>query len=127
MRCIASFTFGLAISTSFLLGQANAASSKGVPLNMRGVWGKHGRCDVAAQRLTISARTVGWVNGPLAAVEYDPHDKVIFWAEEGNVDNFVIGRTPDILVHNTQGFDMPGGEGYLRCGPTMARVSWPPK
>lgn len=106
--------------------QANAGSTD-VPVSMHGVWGKHGRCDVEAARLTITADTAGWGKGPFGKVEYDPQFKDIYWAEEGVVDNFVVGRTSDILVHNTQGFHMSGEEGYARCGPKMARVSWPPQ
>jgi hypothetical protein len=126
MRWITPVAFGLAISASFALGQANAASAK-VPVNMRGLWGKHGRCDVGTERLTITANTAGWGKGPFDAVEYDPQFRAISWAEEGVVDNFVIGRTSNVLVHNTQGFHMPGEEGYARCGPKMARMPWPPQ
>jgi hypothetical protein len=114
------------VSLGLGFGQANAASTD-VPLNMRGVWGKHGRCDIETDRLTITIHKAGWGKGPFGKVEYDPQFRDIYWVEEGVVDNFVIGRTPDVLVHNTQGFHMPGEEGYARCGPTMARVSRPPK
>jgi hypothetical protein len=120
---------GLAISAGFAVQQANAAkaSRPDVPSAMRGVWGKHGRCDVDTERLTITAHTAGWGKGPFGAVDYDPQFKTISWAEEGAVDDFVIGRAPNILVHNTQGEHMPGEEGYVRCGPSLAREPWPPR
>lgn len=107
-------------------GQANAASTD-VPVNMRGVWGKYGRCDLRAARLTITAHRAVWDDGPRFKVGYDREFKEIFFVEEGVVTNFVLGRTLDVLVVNTQGFGMPGAEGYSRCGPKMDRVSWPPK
>jgi hypothetical protein len=94
---------------------------------MQGVWGKHGRCDLPHDRLTITAHKAGWGKRADGLVEYDPESRAVFWAEEGVVDNFVIGRTPRFLIHNTQGFGMPGEEGYVRCGAKMARVPWPPQ
>lgn len=116
----------LALGVAILAAQAVPASAE-VPANMRGVWGKHGRCDVAAQRLTITAHTAGWGKGPFSAVEYDPTSRAVSWREEGAVDDFVIGRAPNILIHNTQGEHMPGEQGYLRCGKALKRVPWPPR
>ena len=96
-----------------------------VPLNMQGIWGKHGRCDILADRLTITSHTAGWANGPFHRVIYD--NDTISWDQEYVVDNFVIGRSPDNLVHNTQGFHMPGEQGYARCGPKLKRMTWPPR
>jgi hypothetical protein len=59
-------------------------------------------------------------------VDYDPQFRAISWAKEGSVDNFVIGRNPNVLVHNTQGFHMPGEEGYARCVRHFSRMPWPP-
>jgi hypothetical protein len=98
-----------------------------VPANMQGTWGKHGRCDVLADRLTITGDKAGWGKGPFHSVTYDAQFRAIYWAEEGVVDNFVIGRTPNVLVHNTQGFHMPGEEGYARCAASLKRVHWPPR
>ena len=126
MKWITPVAFGLAMSASIALGQGRAATTD-VPVNLQGVWGKHGRCDVGMERLTITAHTAGWGKGPFDAVQYDPQFGAISWGEEGIVDNFVVGRTPDTLVHNTQGFHMPGEEGYARCGPSMTRVPWPPR
>jgi len=98
-----------------------------VPPNMQGTWGRHGRCDLLAERLTITAHKARWGNGSFHRVEYDEQDGAIGWVEEGVVDNFVMGRNADILIHNTQGFHMPGEQGYARCGPKLKRVPWPPR
>ena len=99
-----------------------------VPVAMRGVWAKHGRCDLLGERLTITDHTARYGDGPSANVYYDPtFQPAIYWSEEGVVDNFVLGRTPDILIHNTQGFDMPGEEAMARCPAKLVKVHWPPK
>jgi hypothetical protein len=108
------------------LEQASAAGSA-VPADMQGVWAKHGRCDVRAERITITAHSAGWGKGPFAAVNYDPEFTALFWDEEGVVDNFVFGRSHSVLIHNTQGFHMPGEVGLARCSPKMNRVPWPPR
>ena len=103
--------------------QSNAA----IPASMRGVWGKHGRCDVEADRLTITGNSAGWGKGPFAPIDYDAAEQAIGWTEEGNVDNFVLGRLPNVLVHNTQGFHMAGEEGYVRCAQPWRRMPWQPR
>lgn len=104
-------------------------SSPPVPIKMLGTWGKHGRCDLLAARLTITHHTAGWGKGPFHRIIYDPQSEVptIYWDEEGVVDNFVMGRTKNLLVHQTQGFHMPGEEGYARCGIHHKRMGWPPR
>jgi hypothetical protein len=97
-----------------------------VPRVMQGTWGKHGRCDLAAERLKVTRQRAGWGNGPFKPVQYDPQFRAIFWNEEGMVDNFVLGRSSSILIHNTQGFHMDGEEGYARCNSKPKRLSWPP-
>jgi hypothetical protein len=106
-------------------GYAQAAAP--IPASLQGTWGKHGRCDVLADRLTITGERAGWGKGPFHRVLYDAQFSAVNWAEEGVVDNFVIGRTPNVLVHNTQGFHMPGEEGYARCSRSLKRVHWPPR
>jgi len=98
---------------------------RAVPASMRGIWGRRGRCDLPAERLTITGETAGWGKGPFHSIDYDAKFNAIFWTEEGAVDNFVSGRNPNILVHNTQGFNMPGQEGYARCSTVLKRVHWP--
>jgi hypothetical protein len=96
-----------------------------VPATMLGVWGKHGRCDVVADRLTIKPDRAGWGRGPFQPVDFDVNLQALNWVEEGEVDNFVMGAKPNVLVHNTLGFHMSGEEGYLRCGRGYRRLSWP--
>ena len=110
----------------FVVAAAGVETSAGaaVPANMQGIWGKYGRCDLLADRLTVTRQSAGWGKGPVHRVRYD--DGAIFWDQEYVVDNFVIGRTPDVLIHNTQGFHMPGEEGYARCGTNLVRLPWPP-
>ena len=126
MKLLALLFLVIVMSASFTRGEANARYVE-VPSDMQGVWGKHGRCDIASERLTITAHSAGWANGSPGKVDYDPQFKAVSWVEEGAVDNFVMGRAPNILIHNTQGFHMPGEEGYARCGPKLSRVPWPPK
>lgn len=109
-----------------LVAAEAAPADASVPPNMRGIWGKHGRCDVLADRLTLTREAAGWGKGPLRRVRYNGQSEAIFWNEEYAVDNFVIGRTTDILVHNTQGFHMSGEEGYARCTHQNKRMPWPP-
>ena len=119
---IGSLAITLALTTA-------ATAPTPVPIAMQGTWGKHGRCDVLADRLTITRHTAGWGKGPFDRIYYDPQSEVptIYWDEEGVVDNFVMGRTRNLLVHNTLGSHMPGEEGYARCGPGHKRVAWPPR
>jgi hypothetical protein len=98
-----------------------------VPASMQGTWGKNGRCDVPPDRLTITSTIAGWAEGYSGAVTYSADERAIHWDEEYETDNFVPGAHPDVIVHNTQGFHMPGQVGYARCGPDLARVPWPPK
>jgi hypothetical protein len=121
MKTLALIVAGLSALTAI------PASGAKVPTNMRGTWGRHGRCDLPAERLIITANTARFATGDLGRVHYDPDDKAIFWDEEYNVDNFVLGGVPDVLVHNTQGFHMPGEEGYSRCDKRLDRKPWPPK
>lgn len=117
----------MARRTVWLQQYGGTQATVDVPANMRGVWGKHGRCDVPADRLTITSNRAGWGNGPFRPVDYSTDDHAIGWTVEGNVDNFVMGRTPNVLVHNTQGFHMPGEEGYTRCAADRHRMPWPPR
>ena len=102
-----------------------ASSETAIPARMQGTWGKHGRCDLLSERLTITRHTAGWGKGPFQRVYFDAHTRTpaIYWSEEGVVDNFVMGRTANMLLHNTQGFDMPGEQGYARCGAARMRVA----
>jgi hypothetical protein len=113
--------FAFAVTTA-----AAASAAASVPISMQGTWGKHGRCDLLRERLTITRDTAGWGKGPFRRVQYDPQSDAISWSEEGIVDDFVIGRTPNVLIHETQGPSMPGEEGYTRCDRKLKRRPWPP-
>jgi hypothetical protein len=108
---------------------SGAPTDPAVPTRMQGTCGKHGRCDLLTERLTIRSHSAGWGKGPFEKVYFDNANgtPVIFWSEEGVVDNFVMGRNSNILIHNPQGFDMPGEEGYARCGHMWKRLAWPPR
>lgn len=105
---------------------AAAQWSSSVPVDMQGVWAKHGRCDVPYERLTITAHTAYYGRSRPAKILYDTASEAIEWAEQGVVDNFVMGRSPSILTHNVQGFGMPGAEDMTRCGTKLVRAPWPP-
>ena len=96
-----------------------------VPLYMQGIWAKHGRCDVLADRLTIAGNLAGWGKKRMRRIRYDDQLRAVFWDEEYVVDNFVIGPNHEVLIHNTQGFGMPGEEGYGRCLHGNVREPWP--
>lgn len=98
-----------------------------VPPALQGVWEKEGRCDVEADRLTISSDTAGWGRGPFNPVHYAPDDRTVYWVAEYNTDNFQSGGTPHRLLYNSQGFNMPGRQGYGRCGVDLSRLPWSPK
>lgn len=113
----------IALASMIFLASAHITAA---PTAMRGTWGKNGRCDKLAERLTITRHTAGWGKGPFFRIYFDAQSgPTIFWDQEGVVDNFVMGGTKDVLVHNTEGFGMPGQEGYARCGPRNKRVAWP--
>ncbi len=61
-------------------------------------------------------------HGEAAEIVYVPNDDgaghgAIHWAQEGNVDNFVYAAGKDAIVHNVQGYHMPGAVLYQRCKP----------
>ena len=109
-----------------LLAVAATAFAAPVPASMQGIWAKHGRCDLMAERLTITADAAGYGKGPFSKVTFDPKYGAIEWEDLHSVDNFVIGRRPSVLIHNTQGFGMPGEEGMARCGRKLVRAQWLP-
>lgn len=118
----------MALSAILLtLASFAAAPVKSVPDDMQGVWGKHGRCDISTDRLTISDHNARWGSEPFRPITFDDEQQSIYWDEEGVVDNFVRGQTRNVLVHNAQGFGMPGEEGYARCINGVRRVAWPAK
>ena len=118
-----NWSVSAAIAVGLVASNGQAALAKeSVPLSMQGVWARHGHCDVLAERLAIKSHIAGWGRGPYSRIYYSPESAAIFWDEEGVVDNFVAGRRPETLVHNTQGFDMPGKVELVRCGRHLTQV-----
>jgi hypothetical protein len=86
---------------------------------MVGTWST-GSCTDASKLLVITATTAKMGTEPAAAIVYYPDDAgagngAIHWKEEGSVDNFVYVAEVKKLVHNTQGYGMPGKVAYVRC------------
>jgi hypothetical protein len=117
---------GTALLTIAAVAASSSASATAVPHQLQGTWARHGRCDVPAERLVITSQRARFGKSPFRRVEYDASSQSISWDEEGVVSDFVVGRTPDVLVYETEGPNMPGEVGYARCGHGLRRVSWPP-
>jgi hypothetical protein len=119
---------GALIGISMASAQSADRSSGPVPQVMRGVWAYHGRCDLPEKRIVVEARSVR-MNGEQASASYrcDAGHCYVAWDQEYAVDVFERNAETDVLVHHTQGFHMPGEEGYARCGSKRVRVPWPPK
>jgi hypothetical protein len=99
-------------------GAASAGTAR-VPAVMLGTWA-HGSCAAQGNRLVITPSTAKLGTGKAAAVVYRPDDQgpgrgALHWNEEYVVDNFVYDSTQKAIVHNTQGFGMPGQMLYKRC------------
>jgi uncharacterized protein YecT (DUF1311 family) len=124
MKRVIGGILALTLSVSIDLARAETNETP-APASMQGIWAEHGRCDIIAERLTITAHAARYGNQPFAKIIYDAENSAIEWAEEGVVDNYVSGRSQDVLIHNTQGFHMPGERGMARCGPRLIRVPWP--
>jgi hypothetical protein len=97
-----------------------AATAPQVPAKMIGTWAKGGQCTVASSRLVIAKTTVTLGTAKPQKIVYVPNDDgaghgAIHWAQEGNVDNFVYAAGKDAIVHNVQGYHMPGAVLYQRC------------
>ena len=94
------------------------ASDSAIPARMLGLWA-HGPCSVASDQLFISAQTARLGTGKPAAIYYDPGEggqgAAIHWQQEYVVDNFVYANALNAIVHNTQGFGMPGAVLYKKC------------
>lgn len=96
-------------------------TSKSVPPVFLGTWA-HGSCANVADRLVIGPATARFNTMRPAAIYYDSFGDgaghgAIHWDREYVVDNFVYVRENDVLIHNTQGFHMPGAVRYKRCSP----------
>jgi hypothetical protein len=105
-----------------LLSVLLAAGSPAVPSDMLGTWST-GSCTDSSKLLVITATTAKMGTEPAAAIVYVPDDAgpgngAIHWKEEGSVDNFVYVPEVKKLVHNTQGYGMPGKVAYVHCPST---------
>jgi hypothetical protein len=110
---------GCAVALGIVLVGATSAP---VPRVMIGTWAR-GSCARPADRLVISPQSAKVGTAAAAPIVYYPDDDgrghgAIHWREEGNVDNFVYVRSRDVIVHNTQGYHMPGRVVYKRCTPS---------
>ncbi len=90
-----------------------------IPHAMLGTWA-HGKCDDPAARLVIAAKTATLGIGKPASIYYAPNDDenghgAIHWSQEGVVDNFVFLPSENEIVHNAQGYHMPGAVLYKHC------------
>ncbi len=101
-----------------------------VPTAFIGTWAREGNCAMPEQRVAITAEvaSVG-TEEPVPVVYYADDDTTghkpfpgddghgaLLLAEEGNADNFVYDAEHDVLIHNTQGYNIPGGAELLkRC------------
>jgi hypothetical protein len=102
-----------------LLAALILAAAPAVPSAMIGTWSS-GRCSDPSSLLVITATTAKLGKNPAEPVVYYPNDDgsghgAIHWKQEGNVDNFVYLAATKKIVHNTQGYHMPGAVLYARC------------
>jgi hypothetical protein len=107
----------LAIGLFICLG---AAAPAAVPDDFRGNWALGGRCDRPSARLVITGSSISFAGAPPRSVTFFEHDSpsgesALHWSEEGEVDNFVLRHDPTTIVHNTQGYGMPGAEIFKPC------------
>ena len=101
--------------------RADAPAEAGaVPPAFRGIWAVDGRCQMGMGRLTLTAHAASLDNAPPEPVVLTPHDSpagedALHWAEEGEVDNFVLRHHPESIVHNLEGYGMGRAELLHRC------------
>ena len=108
------------ICLALIAAASGGAAEPAVPKAYRGVWARDGQCQSARNRLVLRDSTAQLGRGAPMPVILVPHDSpagedALHWAGEGNVDNFVLRRKPDAVVHNGQGYGMPGAELFRRC------------
>lgn len=97
----------------------SSAAALAVPKTMIGTWA-HGNCASQKDRLVITSTTAALGTDEPKPVVYFTNDAgpgkgALHWREEGNVDNFVYLSAERTIVHNTQGYNMPGRVYYGRC------------
>jgi len=99
-----------------------APAAAPVPKVMLGYWSSTPSCTDRAAQLRVTATTAQVGNGPEQPIVYYPNDAArgqgaIHWRAEGNVDNFVYNAASHTIIHNGQGYHMPGRTSYHRCRP----------
>ena len=103
-----------------LLGLALAATGPApVPKAMLGTW-THGACAAKSASLVIGPKVARLGTGHPMPTVYIANDDgagngALHWRRAGNVDNFVYLPETKRIVHNTQGYHMPGQVTYTRC------------
>jgi hypothetical protein len=103
---------------------AASARVAAVPAAMLGTWSDASCSAGAASRLVIGPKVAKLGTGRPMPIVYYPDDAgagrgAIHWREEGNVDNFVYDAASKRIVHNLQGYHMPGQVLYRRCSAKM--------
>jgi hypothetical protein len=110
------------IATPVLVAAAIALLGMGpaVPSVWLGTWNS-AHCGQSDTALVIRPTTARLGTGHFAPVHYIPdddrqgHGGAIHWDQEYEVDNFVYRGNVDKIVHNTQGYGMPGQVVFTRC------------
>ncbi|MDQ2858312.1 MAG: hypothetical protein M3R53_06630 [Candidatus Eremiobacteraeota bacterium] len=121
--------FGNNVSAAFVTAAFSivlmGATAPPVPRAYLGAWA-HGSCAKLDDRLVITATSAHFSTMRPENIYFDASRDggefgAVHWRREGDVDNFVYLEANDMLVHNTQGFHMPGVVAYKRCGPRPPR------
>jgi hypothetical protein len=114
------------LATTFAMLLALAQPHTGpapVPPAMLGTW-THASCSTKSALLAIGPKVAQLGTGRPMPIVYIANDDgagngAIHWRQEGNVDNFVYVAESKRIVHNTQGYHMPGQVVYTRCSGRM--------
>jgi hypothetical protein len=114
------------LATTFAMLLALAQPHTGpapVPPAMLGTW-THASCSTQSALLAIGPKVAQLGTGRPMPIVYIANDDgagngAIHWRQEGNVDNFVYVAESKRIVHNTQGYHMPGQVVYTRCSGRM--------
>jgi hypothetical protein len=111
------------LALAFVFAAAGARTAP-VPAAMLGTWSDASCSAGAASRLVIGPKVAKLGTGRPMPIVFYPDDTgkgrgAIHWREEGNVDNFVYDAASKRIVHNLQGYHMPGQVVYARCSAKM--------
>ena len=98
---------------------SRAIAASDVPRAMIGTWA-HGNCASMKDRLVITPTVATFGTDQPKAIVYftddaGPGKGALRWREEYDVDNFVYESDRKMIIHNTQGYNMPGQVYYKRC------------